>query len=660
MEAAAPAKTAMPSRRPRSQAETNRDALAARQSQQMPHEPASARFAIPLWARSGVSRADDPVARYAHLAGDRTASSVAGLRPSRVPVTEPGNHLVPEIRARPGGLRPSVVHRALDDRSPGRPLEARLRAELAGELGGDFSEVRIHADDTAARLAADLNADAFTRGNDVYFGAGRYEPGAEAGRRLLRHELVHVVQQARGELSAYFGQIVPPEHASEARAASGTLGPAASSATGAARPSLQRQIKEWPSAQATVDEAKKAAAALEDAARAKAAQMGEFVPSWAVDPASQAGWRLVRVADLTPQEMDLLKDVLGAPEVIIGRSVNVKGGGMFVLDEWIEARGITWTQKWQDVYNKALYLRTSSGAPVKVMAGSGYSAGEVLAAEEGAAVGGITNQPYWPAVTPPPAAAGGATPEPGAGQAPQATAADAQAERAAVTTEQAAAETAIETGAEGTLKVGVASTVLEVAFNPALQFGWEMAKGFSEDYQEAWNRIRRPARHIGFAQGWVAKLVGLDRAWIRANLAPHFVDTANMAAEVIGATGMDEKAYIGGLAEGFRYGEGYSLAAARKPLGRAYAVLKQRGEVVQLDDRQQMARNSLILVAAVLQSEADQAISRWDELREQRAEAKADAADYKRRSETWTGHFQLCQPEPRQFPNCSASHAVTA
>lgn len=110
-----------------------------------------------------------------------------------------------------------AVQRALYDRSPGRPLDAPLRMNP----GIDFSMVRIHADDTAAELAAGVHADAFTRGTDIYFGAGMYEPRSAAGQEMLRHELTHVVQQARGEVSAYAGGVVPQGHPSEVSAASG-------------------------------------------------------------------------------------------------------------------------------------------------------------------------------------------------------------------------------------------------------------------------------------------------------------------------------------------------------------------------------------------------------------------------------------------------------
>jgi hypothetical protein len=65
-------------------------------------------------------------------------------------------------------------------------------------LGHDFSSVRVHHDDPAARSAHDLCARAYTIGADIFFGRGQYAPGTGPGRRLLAHELAHVVQQRRG------------------------------------------------------------------------------------------------------------------------------------------------------------------------------------------------------------------------------------------------------------------------------------------------------------------------------------------------------------------------------------------------------------------------------------------------------------------------------
>ncbi len=80
-------------------------------------------------------------------------------------------------------------------RTGGRPIEPSVRAPLETQFGRDFASVRIHTGTAAAAFSDDLNALAFTHGRDVYFAQAMYAPHTVQGRRLLAHELTHVVQQ---------------------------------------------------------------------------------------------------------------------------------------------------------------------------------------------------------------------------------------------------------------------------------------------------------------------------------------------------------------------------------------------------------------------------------------------------------------------------------
>jgi hypothetical protein len=82
-------------------------------------------------------------------------------------------------------------------RSSGQPLDGATRDRMSARFGVDLAGVRVHADGPAAAAAAALGAAAFAVGADVAFAAGRYAPQTEPGRRLLAHELAHVVQQSR-------------------------------------------------------------------------------------------------------------------------------------------------------------------------------------------------------------------------------------------------------------------------------------------------------------------------------------------------------------------------------------------------------------------------------------------------------------------------------
>ncbi len=77
----------------------------------------------------------------------------------------------------------------------GQPLSENDRAFFEPRFGRDFSQVRVHTDANAASTAKAVNARAFTLGQDVVFGAEEYSSGSASGRKLIAHELTHVIQQ---------------------------------------------------------------------------------------------------------------------------------------------------------------------------------------------------------------------------------------------------------------------------------------------------------------------------------------------------------------------------------------------------------------------------------------------------------------------------------
>jgi hypothetical protein len=87
--------------------------------------------------------------------------------------------------------------------SSGSELEPTVKHDMEHRFGQDFSKVRIHSDGKAAESARKLNALAYTAGHHIVFAADRYNPSYGEGKRLLSHELVHVMQQqgsARGTI----------------------------------------------------------------------------------------------------------------------------------------------------------------------------------------------------------------------------------------------------------------------------------------------------------------------------------------------------------------------------------------------------------------------------------------------------------------------------
>jgi outer membrane protein OmpA-like peptidoglycan-associated protein len=125
---------------------------------------------------------------------------------------------------------------------------------MEGRLGHDFSRVRVHADERAAASARAVTALAYTVGRDVVFDSGHYAPNTLEGRRLLAHELAHVVQQdgsTDGEL-----RVAPADspHEREADAAAGS----------AVAPTLSRAPAELRRKLSVKDPDKKPAAAPAD------------------------------------------------------------------------------------------------------------------------------------------------------------------------------------------------------------------------------------------------------------------------------------------------------------------------------------------------------------------------------------------------------------
>jgi hypothetical protein len=92
-----------------------------------------------------------------------------------------------------GETAPPIVDAVLA--SPGRPLDAATCDFMGSRFDSDFSHVRVHTGAEAAHSAAAVGARAYTVGRNVVFGAGEYDPTGHNGRRLLAHELAHVVQQ---------------------------------------------------------------------------------------------------------------------------------------------------------------------------------------------------------------------------------------------------------------------------------------------------------------------------------------------------------------------------------------------------------------------------------------------------------------------------------
>lgn len=92
----------------------------------------------------------------------------------------------------------SVSSSIQSSRGGGSPIDRQTQSFMSNRMDSDFSKVKIHTNSEAVQLNRELNAKAFTVGNDIYFNEGQYQPESSRGKKLLAHELTHIRQQGSG------------------------------------------------------------------------------------------------------------------------------------------------------------------------------------------------------------------------------------------------------------------------------------------------------------------------------------------------------------------------------------------------------------------------------------------------------------------------------
>jgi hypothetical protein len=150
-------------------------------------------------AKSFVSSPGDPAEREA----DRVARQVMEM--PAPPVVARGERSAQRVAAplpslpraaSPTGTDSAVAAKVRAAATGGAPLSRKTRAFLEPRFRADFSNVMVHTDPVAVRLATELGARAFTYGRHIFFGAGQYNPESRDGLELLAHELTHTIQQS--------------------------------------------------------------------------------------------------------------------------------------------------------------------------------------------------------------------------------------------------------------------------------------------------------------------------------------------------------------------------------------------------------------------------------------------------------------------------------
>jgi len=145
---------------------------------------------ISLQRKLSIGASNDPLEQEA----DRIANLVVATPAhSAISGAAPGIQRYTGQASRETSTAPASVDRVLA--SGGRPLDPALQRDMGQRFGRDFSRVRVHSGAAAEQSAREVGAKAYTVGYNIVFDRGRFAPGTHEGRRLLAHELTHVVQQ---------------------------------------------------------------------------------------------------------------------------------------------------------------------------------------------------------------------------------------------------------------------------------------------------------------------------------------------------------------------------------------------------------------------------------------------------------------------------------
>ncbi|MEA3189691.1 MAG: hypothetical protein QOD77_273 [Thermoplasmata archaeon] len=161
---------------------------------------------------------EEPVQKKTEAGAEKEEPKPVQKKAENVPLAAP-----PEEGTKPEP-HAHLEQRLGEREAGGMPLDPATRGFFERCLGRGLDTVRVHTDAEAARLAKDIGAQAFTRGAHVYFGSGRYDPGSPGGRRLLAHELVHVVQQGAAGTMPKQGADAGPATARPPPVATGVAG----------------------------------------------------------------------------------------------------------------------------------------------------------------------------------------------------------------------------------------------------------------------------------------------------------------------------------------------------------------------------------------------------------------------------------------------------
>ena len=171
---------------------------------------------LPVQRKLNVGSVDDPLEKEADVMASKVMRKATGSeqgpgaldqedelrRKPFVPGGDAGGGGAGSGGAESGGLAvPAPLAQGIESaRGSGKALPEDTRDFMGARFGADFSGVRIHTGEDAAKFSGALNAQAFTLGKDVFFNRGKFSPDTAEGQHLLAHELTHTMQQGAQQL----------------------------------------------------------------------------------------------------------------------------------------------------------------------------------------------------------------------------------------------------------------------------------------------------------------------------------------------------------------------------------------------------------------------------------------------------------------------------
>ncbi len=165
---------------------------------------------LPIQRKLAIGAADDPLEQEADAMADtimrmpeqhfiqrKCAHCEEEEQVQRKPVASSITPFIQTKGADGGTASNTVTNQINATRGAGSSMDRPTQSYMESRFGTDFSNVKIHTGTDAVQMSRELNAQAFTVGNGIYFNSGKYNPSSDSGKHLLAHELTHTVQQGK-------------------------------------------------------------------------------------------------------------------------------------------------------------------------------------------------------------------------------------------------------------------------------------------------------------------------------------------------------------------------------------------------------------------------------------------------------------------------------